>query len=200
MVGVTAYSTILIDIEHLGQGTILPGAFNTSSAMQDVANINAGIVIINFITPFVVPPVVQVQPVRVDVDWTSAGDPFMPSGLDTHREVFPLPPTLAVSGEVDQIIDIPVAQVYVDGALPVEGRPMPLSTRIEIENKLTAFRLLAVERTHISIQFSSFLGQVVRVRPYNMETGDAGADDVQQGTIRGILFNYQAAGDLNTGT
>ena len=198
MVGIKAYATIQLSSTSLGTGNILPGAYNTASVIQDPSNINAGIVRINFTSAFVYPPVVTIQPVRVGVDWLAPGmDPFMPDGLNTHRNVFPLSPIGAAGSGADTIIDVPVAQVYESGVLPVDGRPMPLSSRIEIEHKLLANRLLAVERDHMLVQFASFLGQVVRVQPYNIDgTGLDITDDYQHGTVNEILFGYTAYGDL----
>lgn len=197
MVGVKGYATIQLTSTSLGTGLVLPGAYNTASAIQDPANINAGIVRINFTASFVNPPVILIQPVRVGVDWLAPGmDPFMPDGLNVHRNVFPLSPVNAAGGGADTILDVPVAQVYENGALPTDGRPMPLSSRIEIENKLLAHRLLAIERDHLLVQFASFLGQVVRVQPYLIDGTGLGTDDYQHGTINEILFGYAAFGDL----
>jgi len=197
MVGVKGYATIQLSSTDLGTGLVLPGAFNIASAIQDPSNINAGIIRVNFISAFIVPPVITIQPVRVGIDWLAPGmDPFMPDGLNTHRNVFPLSPVGAAGSDADTILDVPVAQVYESGVLPVDGRPMPLSSRIEIENKLLAYRLLAVERDHMLIQFASYLGQVVRVQPYKVDGTGLGADDYQHGTINEILFGFAAFGDL----
>ena len=197
MVGVKGYATIQLSSANLGTGNVLPGAYNTASAIQDTTNINAGIVRISFTSAFVYPPVVTIQPVRVGVFWYAPGmDPFMPDGPNVHRNVFPLSPVGAAGSGADTIIDVPVAQVYESGVLPVDGRPMPLSSRIEIEHKLLANRLLAVERDHMLVQFASFLGQVVRVQPYNIDGTGLGTDDYQHGTINEILFGYTAYGDL----
>jgi len=206
MVGVKGYATIQLSSTNLGTGNVLPGAYNTASAIQDTTNINAGIVRISFTSAFVYPPVVTIQPVRVGVFWYAPGmDPFMPDGPNVHRNVFPLspvgvlplPPSPAPgSVAADTLLDVPVAQVYESGVLPVDGRPMPLSSRIEIENKLLAYRLLAVERDHMLIQFASYLGQVVRVQPYKVDGTGLGADDYQHGTINEILFGFAAFGDL----
>jgi len=198
MVGVKGYATVQLSSTSLGTGVVLPGAFNTASVIQDPTNINAGIIRINFVTAFIYPPVITIQPVRVGVMWLAPGmDPFMPDGPNVHRNVFPLSPAGAAGGNADTILDIPVAQVYENGALPVDGRPMPLSSRIEIEDKLLAHRLLAVERDHMLIQFASYLGQVVRVQPYKVDgTGLDTTDDYQHGTVNEILFGYTAYGDL----
>ncbi len=199
MVGIQAYSTIsLSSTVPAGQGIIHPGGFNTASALQDAANINAGLVRINFITPFLFPPVIAMQPVRVLIDWVSPGpNPFMPDGPSRHREVFPLPPELAVDGTADEIMDIRVARVHEDGALPVEGRPMPPSTKVEIEDRLLMHRIMNVERTFFRVQFASYISQIVRVRPYQLDTDTLGADDVQHGTVQELMFSYIAAGDLD---
>ena len=197
MVDVRAYGTIQMKSDNLGAGVILPGAFNVSSILQDPANINAGILRIYFVAPFMFPPAVAIQPVRVGVDWDAPGmNPFMPDGLNVHRNVFPLPPSKVILGVADERLDIPVASDYESGALPAGGRPIALSSRIELENRLLAFRLLAVEIDHISIQFASFLGQVVRVYPHSIDGVTPTTDDFQQGTVNEILFGFFAAGDL----
>lgn len=192
MVGIQAYGTIFVDGgSPPGAGKVLPGSFNTASATQDPNNINAGLVRINFITPFKLPPVVCVQGVRVCVEWVSPGSsPFHPDGTNVHREVFPLPPALAVNGEVDEILDVAAARVD-DGS----GR-QPASSRIEVENKLLNHRLLRVERQFIEVQFAVFIGKKVRVRPFTLE-GAGSTLDVQDGTVTEILFGYLAAGDLD---
>lgn len=193
MVGIQAYGTIFVDGNGTpGVGQVLPGSFNTASVTQDPNNINAGLVRINFLTPFRFPPVVCVQGVRVCVEWESPGtSPFHPDGIDVHREIFPLPPALAINGEVDEILDIAVARVD-NGS----GR-QPASSRIEVENKLLNNRLLRVERKFIEVQFSAFIGKVVRARPFTLEGVDSTLD-VQEGTVTEILFGYMAAGDLDS--
>jgi len=201
MVGVKAYATVQMSLAELGTGTIRSGSFNTASVIQDEANINAGIVRINFTTPFVYPPVVFVQPVRVGVEWLSPGlQPFMPDGDNTHREVFPLPPPLVVGpDEVDEVLGVPPMRVHEPPLpLPPEGREMPPSSRIDLEQQLMRHRLLAVERTYLLVQFASFLGQKVEVRPHTLP-GPDGLDDPQRGTVNELLFCYMAAGDLFTG-
>lgn len=198
MVDVRAYGTIQLKSDSLGTGVILPGAFNVASALQDTANLNAGIIRVYFTAPFLYPPAVAIQPVRVGVDWDAPGtNPFMPDGLNVHRNVFPLPPVKVIGGVADEIMDVPVARDYESGVLPVGGRPLALSTRIEMENRLLSFRLLAVEKDHMSIQFATYLGQVVQVRPYQIDGSGAGTDDYQQGTVNEILFGFFAAGDLS---
>lgn len=193
MVGLNAYGTIFVSSENTpGVGTVLPGDFNTASVIQDANNINAGIIRVNFTTPFIYPPVVCVQGVRVTVEWESPGaDPFQPDGTNTHREVFPLPPSLAIDGEIDEILDVPVARI--DDASECQ----PASSRIQVENRLLDHRLLKVERTFLEIQFASFVGRVVRVRPFTLKGLDS-VKDVQEGLITEVLFGYMAAGDLET--
>lgn len=196
MVGLQAYAAVSMNNLVPGTGTIHPGAFNTASALQDAANINAGLIRVNFNTPFRFPPVINIQPVRVLITWESPGvSPFMPDGVNTHRDVFPLPPNQAV-GDVDEIMDIRVARVYESGALPEDGRPMPPSSKIEIESKLLSHRIMNAERTHFNVQFASYIGQVVRVRPYQLDVDALGSDDVTHGTVTELMFNYIAAGDL----
>lgn len=192
MVGLQAYGTILMSNENTpGVGTVLPGDFNTASVTQDVNNINAGLVRINFTTPFKVPPVVCVQGVRVCIEWMSPGaNPFHEDGFDVHREVFPLPPSKAINGEVDEILDVTVGRVEETSV------GQPASSRIEIENKLLNNRLLRVERTFIEVQFSAFIGKAIRVRPFTLEGVDS-VFDVQEGTVTQVLFGYMAAGDLD---
>ena len=268
MVDVKGYATIQISSGNIpGIGTILPGAFNTASVIQDTNNINAGIIRVNFTSPFLYPPVIVIQPVRMGIDWLAPGvDPFMPDELNAHRWVFPLPPSKVIAGVADEVLGVPVARVYedfkfvtsvtrvgsvatvttpaahgfktgdqvdIEGAAQVEyngvfpvtvtgantftyavtgtpitpatgpitviltiGRPMPSSSRIEMEARLMTYRLLAIERDHFSIQFSSYLGQIVRVRPYQIDGSGTGTDDFQQGTVNEILFGYLAAGDI----
>lgn len=193
MVGVQAYSTILMSNENTpGVGTILPGDFNTGSVTQDVNNINAGLVRINFVAPFKYPPVVCVQGVRVCVEWVSPGiNPFQPDGFDVHREVFPLPPSLSINGEIDEILDTSIAKVD-----EVSGG-QPASSRIELENRLLNHRLLRVERAFIEVQFAAYLGKIIRARPFTLEGVDS-TFDVQEGTVTQVLFGYMACGDLDT--
>jgi len=204
MVSIKAYATVQLKSDSLGLANILPGSFNTASVLQDPTNINAGIIRINFATAFLNPPVVFIQPVRIGINWLSPGlNPFIPDGSNVHRDVFPLPPSKVVGGTADEIMDIPVARVDPSVWYPVHGgadqsRALSLSSRIEIENKMLASRLLAVERDYLLIQFASFLGQVIRVRPFNIDGSGAGSDDYQQGTINEILFGYIAAGDLTS--
>lgn len=201
MVGVKAYATIQMKGEELGTGTVLPGSFNTSSALQDTGNVNSGIVRISFITPFTNPPVVFVQPVRVGVTWASPGlEPFMPDGDNIHREIFPLPPPLVIGpGDADEIIDVPLMRVHEPAPPPPpEGREMPPSSKVELERRLLNFRLLHVERQYLLIQFAAYLGQTIEVRPHQL-TGVPGTDDVQRGVVNELLFGYMAAGDLSVG-
>lgn len=198
MVGTQAYGTLLFSNQNLGQGTILPGSFNTGTATQDEANINAGLLRVDFLTPFLFPPVIVVQPIRVSVGWTSPGDdPFMPDGTNVHRNVFPLPESGAVGG-IDETLGDQVARVDNTGALPEDGRPMHASSRIEIESMLLDYRLMSVERTHFVVQFAGYLGKIVRVVPHKLADGTTGTDDVQHGTVTEILFGYMGAGDLET--
>lgn len=199
MVGVQGYAVISMSNLTPGVGTVQPGGYNTASALQDAANINAALVRVNFTIPFQLPPVISIQPIRVLVNWVSpGGSPFMPDGANTHRNVFPLPPQSG-AGSVDEIMDIRVARVYEVGSLPVGGRPMPPSTKIEIENRLLANRVLNAERTYFNVQFASHIGQVIRVRPYQLDEDVLGSDDVQHGTITEITFGFLAAGDLDLG-
>lgn len=203
MVGVQAYGQVLFSTTNLGTGLLVSGSYNIASATQDLGNVNAGILRVDFVTPFLVPPVVTIQPVRVGVEWASPGtEPFMPDGTNVHREVFPLSPALSVGGAADRVegvAPVPVLQPSPFVVPPAAGREMPASSKIEIENRLLAHRLLAVERTYALIQFASYLGQVVEYRPQLLQ-GGAGADDYQRGTINEILFGLMAAGDLNTAT
>jgi hypothetical protein len=197
MVGAQAYGILSFTNLTPGVGAILPGAYNVGTATQDPANINAGLLRINFLTPFTVPPVLVVQPIRVGVDWVAAAlNPFMPDGVNVHRNVFPIPPVNAVDGTVDEVINYLPVEVYESGVLPVDGRPMPESSRIELENNLLNYRLLAVERDHFTVQFASYIGKKIRIKPYQLD-GTAGLDAVQQGTVTEILFNFIACGDLN---
>jgi len=198
MVGLQAYGQILFSSSTLGVGLPVAGAYNIATATQDPANVNAGIFRIDFSVPFLVPPAVQVQPVRIGIDWTSPGPaPFMPDGMNTHREVFPLPPALA-AGTADEILDVPPMRVFeIPAPPPVDGRGQPASSKIELEQKLLSYRLLAIERNHLLIQFASFLGEIITVRPYLLDGSGLGTDSVQQGTVNEILFSIMAAGDLN---
>ena len=197
MVGIQAYAAISMSNLLPGTGTVHPGGFNTASALQDPANVNAGLIRVNFNTSFRFPPVISIQPIRVLVTWESPGSsPFMPDGANTHRDIFPLPPNQAVGG-VDEIMDIRVARVHESGSLPADGRPMPPSSKIEIESRLLANRVLNAERTHFNVQFASYISQTVRVRPYQLDQDALGGDDVQHGTITEIMFSYMAAGDLD---
>lgn len=196
MVGLQAYGQILFSSTTLGTGLPVAGAYNIGSATQDPANVNAGILRVDFSVPFLVPPALSIQPVRIGIDWTSPGPaPFMPDGTNVHRRVFPLPPYQAL-GEVDEVLGISPMRVYEDGALPEDGREQPPSSKIELEQRLLSYRLLAIERTHVLVQFAAFLGEVVQVRSYQL-SGIPGSDDVQRGTVNEILFSIMAAGDLN---
>ena len=192
MVGVQAYCTARVNTETpAGAGEILPGSFNVASAIQDSNNVNAGVVRLDFKTPFMFPPVAMVQGVRVLVEWASPGSsPFHPDGTNVHREIFPLPPNLAIDGEVDEILDTRIAKV--DDATVSQ----PTASRVEIERLLLNHRLLRVERKFVEVQFASFVGKKVRVRPFTLKGLDS-ANDVQEGTITEVLFGFLAAGDLD---
>ncbi len=190
MVGIQGYATISMGNLIPGTGTVHPGGFNTASALQDANNINAGLIRVNFNIPFRFPPTVTVQPIRAQVLWESPGnDPFHLDGENVHRDVFPLPPPLAIDGQVDEILDVPVARVH------EASGGQPTASRIETENKLLECRLMFIERTHFVVQFAGYVGKSVRVRPFTLEGIDA-ATDVQHGTVSEILFSYMAAGDL----
>lgn len=199
MVGVNAYATVAFNDTRPQEGYVLPGSYNVATAIQDPANINAGLLRVNFAARFLYPPVITVTPVRVGIEWVSPGnEPFMPDGSNRQRDVFPMPPAYAaVAGEVDEIAGVPVARVYESGALPVDGRPMPTSSRIEMETQSLQYRLMFVERTHFVIQFASYLGKVVEFRPVQLD-GTTGTDDVQRGVIREIMFNFIACGNVAT--
>lgn len=201
MVGVQAYSQILFSSNDLGTGLLVSGGYNIASATQDSGNINAGILRVDFTAPFLVPPVVMIQPVRVGITWASPGEhPFIPDGTNVHREVFPLPDSLVVSDEADRLEGVPPVPVYEPSPYtepPATGREMPAASKVDIESRLLGHRLLAVERTHVLVQFASYLGQIIKYTPQKIQSG-AGTDDYQLGTVNEILFGLMAAGDLDT--
>lgn len=205
MVGLNAYATITFNHLHPGQGIVLPSSYNVASAVQDQGNINAGLLRVNFTASFVHPPIINVQPVRLGLEWLAPEGPpppFAPNGPNIQREVFPMPPAQVLGDEVDEIFDIPGPRVYQPDPPvppPEPGREMPTSARIELEQKMLSYRLMFVERDHFVVQFGSYIGKIVELRPHKLD-GGAGDDGPQRVIIREIMFNFMACGDIASGS